>query len=90
MKINSKNKKAKGTKRSVIKRKHKFEDYKTCVEATQFEIKINHLEKNKIYMDSLKEDHEEFIKSKTLISKAQQRFRSEKYNVFTEELIKLF
>ena len=47
MKINSKNKKAKGTKRSVIKRKHKFEDYKNCVEATQFEIKINHLEKNK-------------------------------------------
>ena len=52
MKINSKNKKAKGTKRSVIKRKHKFEDYKNCVEVTQFEIKINHLEKNKIYMES--------------------------------------
>ena len=34
-------KKAKGTKKYVIKRKFKFEDYKNCLKATK-------LEKNKI------------------------------------------
>ena len=38
-------KKVKGTKECFIKRKLKFEDYKNCLEATQLEIKINHLEK---------------------------------------------
>ena len=32
---NNKNKKEKGTKRCVMKRKLKFEDYKHCLEATQ-------------------------------------------------------
>ena len=40
-------------------------------------------------MDNLKEDHKEFIKSKKLILKIQQRFRSEKHNVFTEEINKI-
>ena len=31
----SDNKKAKGTEKCVIKRKHKSEDYKNCLEATQ-------------------------------------------------------
>ena len=35
---------------------------KTCLEADQVENKINHLEKNKIDVDSLKED-QEFIKN---------------------------
>ena len=56
-------KKAKSTKKFVIKRKLKFEDYKNCLEATQIENKINHLEENKIDEDSLKEDHKEFIKT---------------------------
>ena len=38
----------------VIKRKLKFENYKNCLEETQFENKINHLEKNKININSLK------------------------------------
>ena len=38
----------------LIKRKLKFENYKNCLEATQLEDKISHLEKNKINMDSLK------------------------------------
>ena len=38
-------KKVKDTKECFIKRKLKFEDYKNCLEATQLEIKINHLEK---------------------------------------------
>ena len=32
----------------VMKRKIKFEEYENCLEATQFENKINQQEKNKI------------------------------------------
>ena len=39
-------KKSNGTKKCVVKRKLKFEDFKNCLEATQFENKIKHLEKN--------------------------------------------
>ena len=39
-------KKAKGTKKCVIKRKLKFQDYKNCLEAAQIENEINHLGKN--------------------------------------------
>ena len=31
---NNENKKAKGTKKCIIKRKLKFEDYKSCLQAT--------------------------------------------------------
>ena len=34
------------------KKKFKFENYKNCLEATQLENKINHIEKNKIHTDS--------------------------------------
>ena len=37
--------KPKGTKMCVIKRKLRFKDYKNCLEASQIENKINHLEK---------------------------------------------
>ena len=46
--------------RSVIKRKLKFENYENCLEATQLENKINHLEK--IDIDSLKKDHKNSLK----------------------------
>ena len=39
------------------KKKRKFENYKDCFEAIQLENKINHPEKNKIDVDSLKKDH---------------------------------
>ena len=39
-----KDKKEKGKKKCVIKRKLKFENYKNCLEATHLENKINHLE----------------------------------------------
>ena len=55
-------KKAKGTKNCVIKRKLKFETYKNCLEATQLDNKIKYLEKNEINIDSLKKDHKEFIR----------------------------
>ena len=48
----SEDKKVKGTKKCVIRRKLKSENYKNCLEATQLENKINHLENNKIYIDS--------------------------------------
>ena len=41
----SQDKKAKGTKTCVIKRKLKFENYKNCSEATKLKNKINYLEK---------------------------------------------
>ena len=41
----------------VIERKLEFKDYKNCIEAAQIENKINHLEKNKIDLDGLTEDH---------------------------------
>ena len=41
----SEDKKAKDTKKYAIKRKLRFENYKNCLEATQPENKINHLEK---------------------------------------------
>ena len=56
---NDEDKKTKGTKKCVIKTKLKFQDYKNCLEAAQIENKINHLEKNKIDVDSLKK----FIKN---------------------------
>ena len=53
----------------------------------QLNLKIKQLEKNKIDMDSLKEDHKAFIKNSKLILK--QRFRTEKRNVFIEEIKKI-
>ena len=50
----SEDKTAKGTKKCVIKRKTKLENYKNCLEATQLENKINYLEKNKFDIDSIK------------------------------------
>ena len=71
---------------SKKKRKLKLEDYKSCFEGAQIENKTNHLEKNQIYGDSVKEDHQEYIKTNKLILKIQRRFRSEKQNVFTKEI----
>ena len=56
-------KKVKGTKKCVIKRKFKFQYYENCLEAVQIKNKINHLEKNKIDIDSLQEDCKEFVKT---------------------------
>ena len=42
----SEDRKGKCTKKCVLKRKYKFENYRNCWETTQLEHKINHLEKN--------------------------------------------
>ena len=79
----SKYKKEKGIKKCVIKRKLKFENYKNCFEKTQLENKIHYLEKNKVGIDNIKKDLEEFIRNNKSILKIQQRFKSERHNVFT-------
>ena len=50
----SKDENTKGTKKCVIKRKLKLENYENCLETTLLENKINYLKKNKINRDSLK------------------------------------
>ena len=46
----------------VIKGKLKFEDYTNLLQANQLEKEIKPLEKSKLDIDSLKENHKEFIK----------------------------
>ena len=79
-------KKAKGTKKFAIKRILKFENYKICLETTQVDNKTNYLEKIEIKADNLKKDCKEFMKNNKLILKTQQKFKSERHNVFTEEI----
>ena len=50
-------KKGKSTKKCFIKQKLKFEDYKHCLKVAQ--LKIIQLEKNKIHVDSLRENNKE-------------------------------
>ena len=49
--------------KTVIKRKPKIENYSSCLEATQFENKINHLKKIETDVDSPKKVQKEFIKN---------------------------
>ena len=61
--------KKKKRKKTVIKRKLKFQDYEGCLEAAHTENKINDFEKNKIDVNSLND----FIKNNKLILKTQPR-----------------
>ena len=70
------------------KKKLKFQDYKNCLEASQIENEINHLEKNKIDVDSL-EDQKQFIKNNKLIIKTKKQSKSKRHNVFNEEINKI-
>ena len=63
----------------------KFESYRSCLNATQLENKINYLEKIKIDIDNIKE----FIKNNKSTLRILQRFKSERHNVFTEEISKI-
>ena len=66
------------------KKRLKFQDYKNCLEAAQIERKVNYLREKKIDVESLQEGQKGFVKNKKLILKTQQRFQSERHNVFTE------
>ena len=50
---------------------------------------MNQLEKSKNDVNSSRGNHKELIKSDKKILKSQQRFRSEKHNVFTEGVNKI-
>ena len=63
-------------KQMIMMKKRKI--HKKCV--------INYLEKSKLDVDNLRENHTKFIRNNTLILKLQQRCRSEKHNLFTEEV----
>ena len=58
---NDKCKKAIGTKKCVIKRKLKFEYYEKWLKASQIMNIVHYLEKNRVNVDSLKEDEKELI-----------------------------
>ena len=81
----SEDKKTKGTKKCVIKRKLKFENNKNCLGVTQHENKINYLEKIKLKQIVLKNKNQKEFKS---ILKTQQRLKSERHKFFPEEINK--
>ena len=99
---NDENKKAKGKKKSFIERelkfqdyknclssKLKFQDYKNCLSSSQIGNIIKFFEKKGIDTEYLKETTKtEFIKNWKKL-KTQQRFKSERHNVFTEEIQKI-
>ena len=84
----SKDQKAKRTKKCFIKRKLKFENYENCLNNNSTQEQINHLEKNKIDIDSIKKNHEKVIRNNKVLQ-TQQRFKSERQNVFTKEINKI-
>ena len=54
-------KKAKDTKKCVIKRKLKFENHENCLQATQLDNKINYLKKVNLTQIVLKKHYKELI-----------------------------
>ena len=67
------------------KKKLKFENYKNCLEANQLYNKNVYLEKNGNNADN----HKELIKNNKFISKTQQRFKSERHDIFTKKISKI-
>ena len=72
----------------IIKIKLTSKNYKSCLEATEPDNKINYLEKNKIDINSINENIKRFVKNNKSILKTRQRFKSQRHNVFTEEINK--
>ena len=67
----------------------KYQDYKNYLKVSQILNKVNYLEKKGINVDIPKEDKKEFMIKNRLILKTQQRLKSEKHNVFIEEINKI-
>ena len=82
-------KKAKGTKKSLIKRKSKFKNYEEYNKATKVDNKIKYLEKNGVNTDFSKNHYEKSTKNNKLILKTRQKFKSKSHNAFTEEINKI-
>ena len=78
----SEDKKAKSTKKCLLKRKFKFESYENCLESNQLENKINDLETNKIDIDHIKKNPKQLIRNNQSMLKTQQRFKSERHSFY--------
>ena len=85
---NGEDKKAKRTKKCVVKRNLKFRYYKKCLKASQIENKIKYLEKKKIDVYCLKEDKKEFIKNK-LTLKTNKDLKVKNIMFFLKSLTRL-
>ena len=81
---NDEDKKAKCTKRCVIKRKVKFQDYKNSLNPAKTDEKIKYYENKKNNGEKLKE----VVKNK-LILKTQQKIKMKRHIVFTEVINKI-
>ena len=82
-----KKKKEKGIKKCAIKWKLKFKDSKICPEANQLKNEINHSEKSKLDLDSLKLNHKEFIQNKRLKIKSHRNLIVRNKRINKEEII---
>ena len=82
-------KKGKSTKKCAIKAKLKFEKHENFLEAAPLENKINHLEKNKTGVHSLKKYHKEFIKNNKLMLKENKDFKLKGIIFLLKKLIRL-
>ena len=82
-------KKRKCTKKCAIKTKLKFEKHEKFLEAAPLENKINHLEKNKTDVHSLKKYHKEFIKNNKLMLKDSKDFKLKGIILLLKKLIRL-
>ena len=79
-------KKEKDIKKCAIKWKLKFKDSKICPEANQLKNEINHSEKSKLDLDSLKLNHKEFIQNKRLKIKSNKNLKVRNKGINKEEI----
>ena len=71
------------------KKKLNFESYKNCLKAAQLDNKINHLEKNKIDIDPIPENHKEFIKTINQYQKRSKDLKVKCIMFLLKKLIRL-
>ena len=84
----SEDEKEKGTRKVCHKGNLKFENYKNCLEATQLQNEINHLEKTKINIDSLK-NHKQFKRNSKSILKHIKNLKVKGIMLLLNRLTKL-
>ena len=62
-----------------MRRNLKSEDFKNCLKTYQISNKVKYLENKRINVDSLKENHGDFIENNKSLVRKQLRFKSEKH-----------
>lgn len=65
-----------------------YEITKTVKNQLKLKIKKKHSQKDEIDLDNHKNDQKEVITNTKLILKVQERFKNERYKIFTEEINK--